>query len=683
MLMQMKKIIFWQVATYAVVCCVAASSCVSRPGDGSRASALGISLAEKRDDFTNLLNIKNVPRTPTDRDCSLFADLGSWIGYALPENEATRYAGGFIGPFVMTGGGWVSPCVARPVLHIEGRAYDFARNIQTSRYLPGKLVQEFRDEQIGCLTELCFHTPYTAVIRTTFRNLSDRPLSLTLGWEGEIDNRAAGKIEAEGLTARISREADRSVLAVRFATAGAVRIVGKDSLRVAEKHAYALPAGAAYQSIMTQSFAFAPEELPEELEGAASLDAEEVFRANETRWNGYLSSLFRGDSPFLEDAGCRRVLVKALMTLTANWRSPAGDLLHAGCYPSYNGFYGFWSWDSWKHASATALFNPELAKNEVRALFDYQAADGMIPDFVSYRKSRINWRDTKPPLAAWAVMNIYEATGDLEFVKEMFDKLYAYHRWWYTHRDHDENGICEYGSTDGTLVAAAWESGMDNGVRFDETQMLRNKPDHAWSMNQENVCLNSFLYAEKGYLAQLAEKIGKPELAVRLGQEAEAIRAYVQQKMFDPQTGFFYDIRLGSGEPVKVMGAEGWLPLWAGIATPAQARQVVNHMLDPEKFNTPVPLGTLDVSHPKLRPVRGYWRGPVWIDQLYFGVSGLRRYGYQAEADRLVEQYLRNARGLLTDGPIHENYNPLTGEALNCPNFGWSSATTIRLLLNL
>jgi len=63
-------------------------------------------------------------------------------------------------------------------------------------------------------------------------------------------------------------------------------------------------------------------------------------------------------------------------------------------------------------------------------------------------------------------------------------------------------------------------------------------------------------------------------------------------------------------------------------------------------------------------------------------VTGLRKYGFNKEADQLITQYIDNAQGLLTDGPIHENYNPLTGETLNCPNFSWSSAMTIRMLLN-
>ena len=152
--------------------------------------------------------------------------------------------------------------------------------------------------------------------------------------------------------------------------------------------------------------------------------------------------------------------------------------------------------------------------------------------------------------------------------------------------------------------------------------------------------------------------------------------------MWDKETGFFYDTRIDAGEHIKVMGAECWLPLWAGIATPEQAKQVMQKMMDPQKFNSTLPLGTLDISHPRLRPVRGYWRGPVWVDQVYFGITGLRNYGFDREADILTEKFINNAQGLTTDGPIHENYNPLTGEALNSPNFGWSSACIIKMLLD-
>lgn len=638
-------------------------------------------LADSRNGYYNLINIKNAPKYERDRDCFVFSDLGSWIGYALPENEANENTGGFVGPYMMTGRGWIASALAQPSMTVNGERFDFARNIQTAKYYPGKLVQEFRNEQVYFVTELCYESAQTAVIRTSVRNISDKELDISLSYEGGLLGKNAS-LKAMDKGVLINTGVEDAQLAVRFLTADQVNVVGKDSLRVAEKVSLALASGAEYQGAYTETFAFDEASLQNELKAQSSMNVEQVFTKNEERWNGYLASIFKGESPYLKENKYRRVMVKAMITLVSNWRTPAGDILHDGCYPSYCGFFGVWSWDSWKHASATALFNPELAKNEIRCLFDYQAENGMIPDYVSRFKERINWRDTKPPLAAWAVMNVYENTGDKAFVEEMFDKLYKYHQWWYTDRDHDKNGVCEYGSTDGSLIAAAWESGMDNGVRFDEAEMLKNEPENAWSMNQENICLNSFLYAEKGYLAKMAQMLGKNELADKLTQEAKALKEHIQTKMFDPETGFFYDTRIGTGEFIKVMGAECWLPLWAGIATPEQARQVLDKMLDPTKFNSTVPLGTLEISHLRFRPTRGYWRGPVWIDQVYFGVMGLRKYGFDKEADMFVRKYIANAQGLLTDGPIHENYNPLTGETLNCPNFGWSSAVTLRMLLN-
>lgn len=648
---------------------------------GLKNNVLPEEIKNDRDDFYNLINIKNVPQTESDRDFFVFADLGSWTGYALPENEENKLAGSFIGPYMMTGRGWIARSLAEPIIRVDGEKFDLARNIQTSKYYPGKLVQEFRNEQLSFVTELCFLSSRTALIRSRVDNTGGREVSVSLQWRGGVyENSAILSVEEKGI--RIANNREQAFTYASFPTAEDVRLVGTDSLLVVEKEELRLSPGGSFETASTQTFAFDRGALDKELEQLKDLEVNLVFSENEKRWNTYLSSLFDNDSPFMKENKYRHVVVKALMTLIANWRTPSGDILHDGTYPSYNGFFGIWSWDSWKHAAANALYNPEEAKNEIRCLFDYQAENGMIPDFVSRNKERINWRDTKPPLAAWAVKCIYDATGDKAFVAEMFDKLYKYHQWWYTDRDHDKNGICEYGSTDGTLVAACWESGMDNGVRFDDAVMLKNEPEKAWSMNQENICLNSFLYAEKNFLAEMAEILDKKELALQLNKEAEALKNHIQTKMFDEETGFFYDTRLGTGEFIKVMGAECWLPLWAGVATSQQARKVLEKMLDPEKFNSKVPLGTLAVSHPRLRPTRGYWRGPVWIDQVYFGVTGLRKYGFNKEADQLITQYIDNAQGLLTDGPIHENYNPLTGETLNCPNFSWSSAMTIRMLLN-
>ena len=638
-------------------------------------------LLSQQSEFYNLINIKNVPQQERYYDAYVFSDLGAWSAYALPENESSRYAGAFIGPMTMTGRGWIAGTLAQPKLRINGEPYDLVRNVQTVKYLPGRLVQEFNDEQLNFVTELCFGTQRTAVVRSLIRNVSREPVTVSLNWVGGVFDKAS-VLSAADKNISVLRLADSTCTVMCFRTADQVMLIKKDSLQAIEKAELVLQPNATYQADYTQTMMLRGEDVQKELVAVANLDINACFDANAQRWNQNIASLLSGDSKYLNENKYRRVLVKAMMTLNSNWRSAAGDILHAGSNPSYNGFInGIWSWDSWKIASANALYNPEMAKDEMRTLFDYQAENGMVPDFISYNKKRNNWRDSKPPVAAWGAMNVYKETGDRAFLEEIFDKLYKFHQWWYTDRDHDKNGICEYGSTDGTLIAAAWESGMDNGVRFDDAVMLKNG-ENAWSMNQENICLNSFLYAEKNILAEMAGILGKKDLADKFTADAQKLKEHIQTKMFDKETGFFYDTRIETGEFIKVMGAECWLPLWAGAATQEQAKAVMEKMMDPAKFNSTLPLGTLDISHPRLRPVRGYWRGPVWVDQVYFGITGLRNYGYHKEADFLLEKFIDNAQGLATDGPIHENYNPLTGEALNSPNFGWSSALIIKMLLN-
>lgn len=652
------------------------------------------SLFTTQEDFPNLLNVKNVPEQSVDGDLNLFSDLGAWSGYALPVNQSRAFAGAFIGPMTMHGRGWIAQTLAQPTLVVNGEKYDLVRNMQTAKYLPGKLIQHFKDAQLEFTTELCFATSRTAFVRSVITNLSDTPLNVSLTWSGGVfeENTIASKVDKgvrfhcpfygrrwgtnrQIITLRNEPPVDEVTATVLFHTADEVMTVGNDSLRVVEKSDYLLQSGKSYTSEYSQTLTLKGEEADKEYVAIKSIPFDQCFADNAQRWNQGLQRVLSADSPYMKENAYRNIAVKALMTLNSNWRTPAGDIFHGCSFPSYIGFIGgCWSWDAWQIASGNVYYNPEGAKSEMLSLFDYQAENGMVPDFIGYNKVRNNWRDSKPPIASWGAMNVYKVTGDKAFLDEIFDKLYRFHQWWYAERDHDHNGICEYGSTDGTLIAAAWESGMDNGVRFDDTRMLKNEMEKAWSMDQENICLNSFLYVDKLTLSEMASILGKQELSEQLAKEAEVIKLYVQTKMYDSESGFFYDIRLNDRTPVKVMGAEGWLPLWAGIATPEQAESVKNIMMDEKHFNSYLPLGTLDVSHPALRPTFGYWRGPVWFNQVYFGITGLKRYGYVEEADLLTRKFMAHAQGLMTDGPIHENYNPLTGEVLNAPNFGWSSA---------
>ncbi|HON42649.1 MAG TPA: hypothetical protein PLM74_05885, partial [Bacillota bacterium] len=94
---------------------------------------------------------------------------------------------------------------------------------------------------------------------------------------------------------------------------------------------------------------------------------------------------------------------------------------------------------------------------------------------------------------------------------------------------------------------------------------------------------------------------------------------------------------------------------------------------DPRMFNTVMPFPTVSADSPRDSPEK-YWRGPVWLDQAYFAVEGLARYGFVDDARHMARRLLHAAEGLAGNGPIRENYNPETGAGLNAANFSWSAA---------
>ncbi|PCH74904.1 MAG: hypothetical protein COB98_09660 [Flavobacteriaceae bacterium] len=397
-----------------------------------------------------------------------------------------------------------------------------------------------------------------------------------------------------------------------------------------------------------------------------------------------LARLFSTTKEQLSDSIYKIPLAKTVFTLQNNWRIAAGELKYDGLFPSYHykWFHGFWAWDSWKHAVGLAKYNPELAKNQMRTMFDYQSENGFIVDCI-FRDTTIekhNFRDTKPPLATWAVVKIMQEDDDLDFIKEMYPKLKLYHSWWYKNRDYDQDGLCEYGSTDGSLVAAKWESGMDNAVRFDDSKILKTS-ETAYSLDQESVDLNAYLYAEKLYLSTLALKMNLQKDSEHYLKDAATLKLKIQSQFYDAADGWFYDTSIDGKTKIKVKGCEGWLPLWANVATQAQAERVKEVMMDSTEFFTKVPFQTLTAKHPKFNPLDGYWRGPNWLDQSYFGVVGLENYGFKKAAHKATVQILKGAEGLLEKGPsIRENYHPISGKGLSAQNFSWSAAHVLMLL---
>jgi alpha,alpha-trehalase len=82
-----------------------------------------------------------------------------------------------------------------------------------------------------------------------------------------------------------------------------------------------------------------------------------------------------------------------------------------------------------------------------------------------------------------------------------------------------------------------------------------------------------------------------------------------------------------------------------------------------------------------------------WGNIEMVAIDGLRRYGYNADADRVSYEFLSNvAENFRRDGNIREKYNVVTrsseahvelGYEMNVVGFGWTNAAFLELLHGL
>jgi len=346
--------------------------------------------------------------------------------------------------------------------------------------------------------------------------------------------------------------------------------------------------------------------------------------------------------------------------------------------PSKFVFRHQWLWDSAFHAIVLAEYNVSMAEEELLNLFGAQKPDGRIPHevFLSKEFCSLFWNvddyspwTTQPPVLGIAVKRIMEKDASIGFLRRAFEALDRYDRWFRSHRDADRDQLMAY--------VDFLESGWDNAVRWDEalTLFTRNPEKYRQLYSEirmapvEAVDLNCFIYVQRTVLSELAERLGLQGEAEEYRRLANETAEGIRRRMWDSETGFYYDVLEEDHRLVRVKSPAAFTTLYAGLATENQAEELLGHLLDPKEFWTRFPLPTVSADHSGYDP-RGYWRGRSWINQLWLAYEGLKLYGFEEDARRLAEKAL----DMMASGPTcNENYDSSTGAPLGAPDFGWST----------
>jgi alpha,alpha-trehalase len=330
---------------------------------------------------------------------------------------------------------------------------------------------------------------------------------------------------------------------------------------------------------------------------------------------------------------------------------------------------------------------------------------------------------SQPPFLTQMLLGVYQRTHDRQWLEDAVPSVEAYYRYW-TAEPHltPATGLSRYfdqgegaapeavaaerdaqGRTHYDLVQqylrthkiTAYDVGQYYDARSDRLTPLFYQGDRSMResgfdpsdrfgpfnidiIHYNPVCLNSLLYLMETGTAEILGILNRPTEQALWTRRAKERAALVNKLMWDSQDGLYYDYEFVHRRLRRYPFLTTFYPLWAGIASREQAARVVANL---RLFEQPGGLQTSTTQS------GSQWDAPFgWAPLEFIAIEGLRRYGYQTEADRVTMKFL----SLVLDeyrrsGTIVEKYDvvrrttELSGEVhfgyrSNEAGFGWTNA---------
>jgi hypothetical protein len=338
-----------------------------------------------------------------------------------------------------------------------------------------------------------------------------------------------------------------------------------------------------------------------------------------------------------------------------------------------------WYWDSCFAAIVWRRFEPARARAELESLLAAQRPDGFVGHTIFWR-SRVSLvrslfynvatRDTdqtesiQPPLLAWAWRI---AVGD----PSEEPRIAAQVDWLARNRDLEGDGLL--------WIVQPDESGLDASPKFEEV----------WGRRANGRIGFPLLVRRNRRLGWDARRIcdaGGPviceplvntlwSLSLRALGRPSATPAMID-RLWDERRGLFLDEAQPGGLRPQTLTWASLAPLaLPDLPEEIGRRLVEEHLLNEREFLTPVAPPSVAVGERGYEPgggrgpIRRYWRGPTWINSAWLVWLGLRRLGYEAEAERLASGVI----GAVAREGLREYYDPRDGTGMGAKDFAWSA----------
>jgi hypothetical protein len=374
------------------------------------------------------------------------------------------------------------------------------------------------------------------------------------------------------------------------------------------------------------------------------------------------------------------VTVEAERVLRQNWhQGERGDLRFAYTEPSPGRYPWQWYWDSCFAAIVWRRFDAERSRAELESLLAAQRPNGFVGHTIFWRapvswlrlafynvksRSALQTETIQPPLLPWAWrIAVGEPRGE--------PRIEAHVDWLAANRDLEGDGLL--------WILQPDESGLDASPKFEPV----------WGRHSNGRIGFPLLVRRNrrlGFDARRVRQHGGPVLCETLvntmwslslqAMGRPSVTPALVERLWDERRGLFVDEAQPGGLRPAPLTWASLAPLALPDLPEAIGRRLVEeHLLNPNEFLTAVAPPSVAASDPGYEPdgghgpIRRYWRGPTWVNSAWMVWLGMRRLGYEAEAQRLADGVIA---AVAREG-LREYYEPRTGKGMGAKDFAWSA----------
>jgi len=281
------------------------------------------------------------------------------------------------------------------------------------------------------------------------------------------------------------------------------------------------------------------------------------------------------------------------------------------------------------------------------------------------------------PLYLITLHTLWTCTGERGLLEKHLATAERCLSWIDDYGDRDGDGLQEYQTRS--------SAGYENQGWKDSGDAVMNV-DGALVKGPKALCeLQGYVYDAWLRMAQIYDALDRPRDAARLRKKAAALFVRFNEAFWCEAEGFYAFTLDGDKKQVLSVASNPGQCLWSGIVPADRARRVVDRLMRPDMWSG-WGIRTLSARHASFNPFN-YQTGAVWPHDNGFIAAGMKRYGFDDEANRVAEAIFRAASFFAMD-QLPELYAGVQRDASNFPvqyvganvPQGWAAGSTFSLL---